>query len=154
MRRLSNIEWVTFQEEVDVDALDLPQWGGIVEWRGMDVLVFEGPKELFLTDISDLEQSHDPRLRDWKDRLQRTFDPSDQVWYYRFPETFMQVLSERSVQISDYTEETVAAIAETAKQTIEGAGGLLENVGSPWFMLAVLGIAAVVLMQMTPKHST
>lgn len=154
MRKLSNIEWATFQDDVDIDALNLPQWGGIVEWNNIDVLVFEGPTgELFLTDVSDMKESSDPRLRDWKKNLPRTYDPNDQVWYYRLPETFMDVLTERATDVSTYTEETAAAIAETAKQTVVAAGGLVENIGSPWFLLALVGIAAIVLTQMSPKHS-
>lgn len=154
MRRLSNIEWTTFQDDVDVDALHLPEWGGIVEWNDMDVLVFEGPTgELFLSDVTDMDQSADPRLQQWKDNLPRTYDPTDQIWYYRLPETFMDVLSDRVTEVSTYTEETAAAIAETAKQTVVSAGDIVENIGSPWFLLALAGLAAIVLMQMTPKHS-
>ena len=49
-RRLSDSEYMTFLREVPV--YDLPQWGKVVAWRGMDVLVFQGNDELFLTDIT------------------------------------------------------------------------------------------------------
>lgn len=36
---------------------DFPDWGGIVKWNGMDVLLYWGPGgQLFLTDVSDLDQ--------------------------------------------------------------------------------------------------
>ena len=50
-RSLGDIEYVTFLREVPIH--DLPQWGKVVAWRGMDVLVFRGANdEIFLTDIT------------------------------------------------------------------------------------------------------
>lgn len=40
-RPLSNPEYVAFTGDVDVAALNLPPWGGIVKWNGLNVLVFE-----------------------------------------------------------------------------------------------------------------
>lgn len=150
MRPLSNPEWVAFQQDVNIDALNLPRWGGVVEWEGLDVLVFEGPGGLYLTDITSFRTSPDPRLQSWKSNLVRTWDSASELWYYRFPETFMAVLTERAVEVSGATEETVAAIAETVKDVLEGTGDVFESIGSPWFLLAVAGLAMIVLTQMAP----
>jgi hypothetical protein len=151
-RPLSNIEWYTFQQEVDVDALDLPQWGGIVEWRGMDVLVFEGPGGLYLSDVTSFQQSPDERLRTWKAQVPVYWDSDSEVWYYQFPEQFKSVLAERATQVTNATEETVAAIAKTAKQIIAGAGDIAE--GIDWYIIAAIAAAVFILPQvLSSRHN-
>lgn len=98
MRPLSDPEWIQFQKDVDVLALNLPPWGGIVEWAGMDVLAFIGSDgSLFLTDVTRLEDS---RLVNWKKNLQTEYDQTQEIWYWRLPESLKEVFLERLEQVA------------------------------------------------------
>ena len=105
MRRLTNGEWNTFLHEVNVANLDLPPWGGIVEWSGMDVLVFVGPTgEVFLTDVTGEQELIE--------RTGRTYDPLAQYWWYQLPEATTDILWQRAEDV-DAVVKTAVSVATT-----------------------------------------
>ena len=57
-RRLSDVEYVWFFQDVDLAELPIPPWGIVLRWNDKDVLVFESFQgEVFLTDITDIRES-------------------------------------------------------------------------------------------------
>lgn len=103
-RRLSNMEWATFLHEVDIAALKLPPWGGIVEWNSMLVLVYIGPSgEVFLTDLTGNQQ--------FVANFQRNWDATSSVFWYHIP------------------RETMAAIVEGSKGALVATQAIVKTVG-------------------------
>lgn len=142
--RLSNVSWATFLREVNPRALDLPPWGGIVEWMDRPILVYIGPPteripqgEIFLTDISAYRA-------DFEANFLRQYDPGQEVWFYRIPEGFMQVLAERAADVGVLLDESGNIVVKIAEKIGEAAGGLtkplLENLTVPLVVAGVIGI--------------
>jgi hypothetical protein len=140
-RPLSNPEYIAFQEDIGTRYMDLglPPWGGIVRWEeaNMDVLVFEGPGGLFLTDVSDVT----PGLR--ADLGGPVYNEAAGLWYTHFPEELLGVIFERGVQLQTATEHAAASIQDV--------GRAVSNVGSsPWFYL-VAAVAGIFLLAQLKK---
>lgn len=132
-RRLSNAEWATFLHEVDIKKMALPPWGGIVEWNGLQVLVYIGPTgEAFLTDVTGSQ---------FAANFQRTWDANSQVFWYHLPRETMAVIAEQSKTALTGT----SAILGYTGATIGGAigaltGPLLKNLWLPIVIaLVILG---------------
>ena len=76
-RRLSNPEWLQFQNDVNVEALNLAPWGGVVQWGQQFILVFICQRngelcragEVMLSDVSDMPEliRNVPNTYDYKD---------------------------------------------------------------------------------------
>jgi hypothetical protein len=98
-RQLSDHEFVAFDNEIDVDALNLPPWGGVVKWEGLEVLVFEGPGGLFLTDISDIRPLVEA-IPNWE------YSPYADIFIWHLPEETAGVIIERMQQVSEATSFT------------------------------------------------
>src|SRR6266478_522678 len=98
-RRLSNLEWGTFLHEVDVRSIGFPPWGGVVEWGGMQVLVYIGPAgEVFLTDVSGSQ---------FASNFVKTWDPNSQVWWYHLPRETMATIVQQSEAVLVATKTVI-----------------------------------------------
>lgn len=98
-RQLSDPEFVKFTNDIDVDALNLPPWGGVVQWEGYEVLVFEGPGGIFLTDISDIRPLVEA-VPSWE------YNPYEDLFIWHLPEETAGVIVERMQQVSNATTFT------------------------------------------------
>jgi hypothetical protein len=133
-RRLSNMEWATFLSEVNVPALNLPPWGGVIEWRGMQVLVYIGPTgEVFTTDVSDM-----PEITA---NTSRVYDAHQEVWVYRVPQEMLAT----AIADAKWLAEVTMATVEEAGQVIGTTAGkitgpLLENLTLPLVVVGVIGL--------------
>jgi hypothetical protein len=147
-RRLSNPEWVAFQNQVNLSALALPPWGGVVQWEGRYILVYICPAdgglcrkgEAMLTDVTD--------RADLIRNIPGTYDTAQETWVYHVPAELMA----RLVAVAQNTLQATGTIIETVAETVGEAAGaltqpLLENLALP---LIVLGIAFVILN--TPRR--
>lgn len=141
-RRLSNPEYAAFLQEVDLNTMGLPQWGGIVEWGGQFVMVYHAPAgDWQLTDVTDGIPSGAGvvPIRDVVSTVPRNATSSWNVFWYSLPQNFLDVAGERAKQIGDATVY-VAQTVGTAAGAITGP--LLGNLTIP---LIALGIAALFL---------
>jgi hypothetical protein len=108
-RRLSDIEWATFLHDVNVPALNLPPWGGVVDWGGEKILVYIGPTgEVFTTDISDRP--------DLLQNIAASYDPTSQIWYYQLPQAVMQTVVEEAQATGQFVKSTITEIANIIGQ--------------------------------------
>jgi hypothetical protein len=133
-RRLSNIEWATFLQEVNVPALGLPPWGGVIEWRGMDILVYIGPTgEVFTTDVSDM-----PAITS---NTTRVYDARQEVWAYHLPEQLLQTTIADAAAVAKVTTSTVEELGRVIGETAGGlTAPLLENLTLPLVVVGVIGL--------------
>ena len=133
-RRLSNIEWATFLHDVDVNRLNLPSWGGAVDWGGLQILVFHGASgEWFLTDISD-----SPQLIAGYPATQ---DPWGKVWLYSLPEATMESIKEAPGVIASAVVATATEVGKTAGVL---TGPLLSNLTVPLIVVGIIGLVLLV----------
>lgn len=133
-RMLSNIEWATFQQDVDIPSLDLPPWGGIVTWGGMDVLVFvKATGEVGLTDVSDLSAQ-------WKQQFPATYEPAYDVFVYSLPENVVASAAQAAAAAGAILQATATQIGKTA-------GAALAPVASSLSVpLIVIGLVALLVI--------
>src|SRR6266576_213509 len=133
-RRLSNIEWATFLQDVDVNALNLPSWGGVVDWGGLQILVFHGGSgEWFLTDISDSPQLFAG--------YPRTEDPWGKAALYALPEATMESIVAAPGVIASAVVATASEVGKTAGVL---TGPLLSNLTLPLIVVGILALALLV----------
>jgi hypothetical protein len=138
-RRLSDPEWIGFQNAVDVNQLNLPVWGGVVQWGSQLILVYVCPGsgticqqgEIMLTDISDRS--------DLIRTIPGTYDATQDVWVYHLPAETMA----RIVELSRTTLETTGQILKTVSETAGQAAGaltrpLLENLALPLIVIVLV----------------
>lgn len=120
-RQLSDAEHAQFMSDVNVAALNLPPWGGVVAWNGLDVLVFValGDGRVWTTDITDDFQS-------WiaaNENQQATYDPNSQVWYYQIPQQTAATIVGYAQKAGDLAAQGLniigQAAAAAAKPTID-----------------------------------
>lgn len=98
-RKLSDHEFVAFDNDVDVESLNLPPWGGVVQWEGMEVLVFVGPGGLFLTDISDVRPLVEA-VPSWE------YNPYADLFIWHLPRETAAVIVQRMEQVTGVTDFT------------------------------------------------
>lgn len=148
-RRLSNPEYVQFLNSVDLNALDLPPWGAVVQWGEQFVLIYICQAsgglcqrgEAMLTDVTD--------RADLVRNIPGTFDTAQNVWVYHIPqETMAQLL-----QVAQSTLQATGTVIQKVAETVGGAAGaltqpLLENLALP---LIVIGI--VFLLTQGPRRT-
>jgi len=133
-RRLSNIEWATFLQDVDVNALNLPSWGGVVDWGGLQILVFHaGSGEWFLTDISDSPQLFAG--------YPRTQDPWAKVYITSLPESAVESIVAAPGVIASAVVATASEVGKTAGAL---TGPLLSNLTLPLIVVGIIGLALLV----------
>ena len=113
-RALSDPEWAQFMQDVNVPALHLPPWGGVVEWNGLDVLVFVGADgNVWTSDITDDFQS-------WiaaNENQQAIYDPNQQLWYYQLPQQIIAQIQQVAQTSGTLTAQAVSTVAKAAGQT-------------------------------------
>jgi len=143
-RRLSNIEWAMFQREVNVDKMDLPPWGGIIQWHGQSILAYRPTSEcnwmadllgtcpageLFLSDVSD--------IGDLDGRFPKGYDPYAETWWYQLPSEAMEVTAKTVADAGNLVAATGEVIGKTAGAI---AAPLVESLTVPLIIAGVLGI--------------
>ena len=139
-RRLSNIEWATFLTDIDVPALNLPPWGGIVEWGAQDILVFVGARryndvindyvtEIFLTDVTDM-------AAEWKTEATRKLVPSQDVFVW----TFLEEVGSRLMTTANQAGAVISAAIDSTGKIVEGIGTVGENLYTVAIVAAVVFI--------------
>ena len=144
-RRLSDMEWATFLAQVNVSALGFPPWGGVVEWEGMDVLVYVGPSgEVFTTDISD-----DPQfLAQYQSSQYKTYDANSGVWWYNLPQQLLTTTINDAIAAGQVIQSTVNAITSAAGQA---AGGLIAPIVQP-LTPVLIGVGVLLALIYLPRR--
>ncbi len=159
-RTLTNAEWATFLQEIPVCPYDqsqeewtqycsnrliVPPWGAVVEWNGMDILVFLGAehyvdtinqtlREVFLTDVSDLSQT-------WKDQVQPQYAQWADVFWYSLPSSIGTMLHDSAAPFA----------VEVAKTIGETIAGVTTPILSP-FALPLVLVGAALLFIYLPRR--
>jgi hypothetical protein len=143
--RLSDPAWLAFQNNIDVSKLNLPPWGGVVQWGSQFILVYICPQdgticrkgEVMLTDVSDRQEL--------LTNVPRGYDSTAGVWVYQLPAQLMATIYNDSKTVLEATGQIIQKVAETAGQA---AGGLtkplLENLTIPLVIVGVV-VAAMYL---------
>lgn len=103
-RPLSDPEWLAFTNELpDVSILNLPPWGGVVQWEGMDVLIYECQArgtlcseagDVLLTDISDIRAQIEI-APEWE------YNTAADLWVWHVPQETMQVIGQRLREVGE-----------------------------------------------------
>lgn len=142
-RALSSPEWAQFMQDVNIASLNLPPWGGVVQWNGLDVLVFVSPADgsVWTSDITDDFQS-------WiaaNENQQAVYDPDQQVWYYQLPQQATQQFLTVAKAAGQAVQSTVQAVAEAAGKA---AAGILEPTIGALSPVLIAGLALGVLLLM------
>jgi hypothetical protein len=148
-RRLSNPEWVEFQNEVNIPALDLPPWGAVVGWGSQYILVFicQGSGslcqkgEVMLSDISDRE--------DLIKNVPHTYDANQSVWIYHVAPELMGHLYDDAKSVLQATGQIIQTVAQQAGQA---AGALTEPLLSQ-LTVPLLFAGVVLLWLYGPRRS-
>ena len=113
-RSLSAPEWSQFMQDVNVPSLHLPPWGGVVEWNGLDVLVFVGADgNVWTSDVTDDFQS-------WiaaNENQQAIYDPNQQLWYYQLPQQVLAQIQQVAQTSGTLTAQAVSTVAKAVGQT-------------------------------------
>jgi hypothetical protein len=144
-RRLSDMEWATFLSQVNVPALGLPPWGGVVEWQGMEVLVYIGPSgEVFTTDISDNPQL----LAEYQSSQYRIFDPNSQVWWYNLPQQLLTTTINDAIAAGQVVQSTITLITTTAGQA---AGNIIKPIVEP-LTPVLIGVGLLLALMYLPRR--
>jgi len=138
-RRLSDPEWVAFQNTINIEALKLPPWGAVVQWGSMFVLVYVCPGsgsmcqqgEVMLSDISD--------RADLVRNISGTYDAAQRVWIYYVPQETIA----RLYEVAQGTLETTGHVLTSVSQTVGQAAGeltgpLLGNLALPLIVVAIV----------------
>ncbi len=137
-RRLSDPEYVQFLNSVDLNALNLAPWGGVVQWGEQYILVYVCPSsgslcqkgEAMLTDVSDRE--------DLIRNTPSTYDTQQNVWYYHLSEEGIAQLAAVTGAAVRGTGMIIQTVAEQAGQA---AGALTQPIlGNLTPVLIVLGL--------------
>lgn len=136
-RQLSMGEFIAFAHDVDVSRLDLPPWGGVIEWSGLMVLVYVAPGgRVFTTEVSDSPAI----IRN----TPRVYDPWSTAWYYHLPEETLHRATEVPGEVlevtGEYAEKIAAAIGAAA------AGALKPVVPTLTPLLIVAGVLGVLFL--------
>lgn len=148
-RRLSDPEWAAFQGDVNVSALGLPPWGGLVRWGAMDVLVFVGVTgEVFATDITGC-----PLV----DTVRRygTYNPSAGSWWAQLPAELWST-TENDVAYAyqtapGYVRDTLIATMDAIGKAV--AAALNPTLGSLAPLLVVALVVLGVMYLPKPKRA-
>lgn len=141
-RRLSTPEWLEFQNAVDVDALDLPPWGGVAHWGEQLILIYICPGtgtlchtgEVMLTDVTD----HAELLRN----IPRTYDATQGLWYYHLPSELMG----RFLEVAHDTLTATGKIVQTAVNLVEGTAEGLTSVAKNLTPILLAALVALVFL--------
>jgi hypothetical protein len=141
--RLSDPAWLKFQNDVDVNSLNLPPWGGVVAWEDSLILVFvcqaDGTMcrkgEVMLTDISD--RAH------LLTNVPRQYDVLSQMWWYNVPSELMNSL----LSPSDVLEATGKILTRTAEIVGETAAAAVKPaLDTLTLPLIVIGALALIFL--------
>ena len=99
-RRLSDPEYIAFLEDNPIEVLNqlnLPPWGAVVKWMPsdspqmvMDVLVYEAPSGLYLTDVTSFPWSIAP---EWE------YD--NRLWVWRYPSEVLDTIKKDAVWLAE-----------------------------------------------------
>ena len=140
-RRLSNIEYATFLTDIDVFSLGLPPWGGIVQWGGIDVLVFIGTKlwndvlqdyvtQIFLTDVTD-------QSAQWKAQATQEYSDAEHVFWWSLGESVLTSI----YNVAQQAGAVVSTAIDSAGKLVGAVGTVSTNIMSV-LVLALVGFIA------------
>jgi len=170
-RPLTNYEWAGFLAAVPICPYDqsdeansqafcanklvIPPWGAVVDWQGLEVLVFLGAmrdfpdvnvygvREVFLTEISDLDPS-------WKNNVTGSFVQWADAFWYSLPASVGSVLqSEVGPAIESVAVSTAGVVGQIVGDTLNPI--LQPTLQSLALPLAIAGIAFLALYAPRPK---
>jgi hypothetical protein len=155
-RALSNIEYVTFLDEVKPDTLGLPAWGGITQWGGEYVLMFQMPTgEWALSDVTDgipYGGTVIP-INTYIANVTKYISPSGwSVWDVgaESMQTALQAVASIGQLASQATQFSVQQVADALQKVLSGAS---KGLGSSILPLAVIAIA-IVFLYVNPKKAS
>jgi hypothetical protein len=138
-RRLSDPEWLAFQNDIDANELNLPPWGAVLGWNGLYVLAYICPGsgslcqkgELMLTDITD--------RADLIRSIPSTYDVLQRVWIYHVPYELMTGLVQGAKDTLEGTGQFITKVAETTGEAAGAlTGPLLGNLALPLIVVALV----------------
>jgi len=169
-RPLTNYEWASFLAAIPICPYDqsdeanaqafctnklvIPPWGAVVEWSGLEVLVFLGAmrdfpdvnvygvREVFLTEISDLDPS-------WKQQVAPQFVQWADAFWYSLPASVGTTLQAAAGTASSVAVGTAGLVGEIV-------GGALNPIVQPTLQslalpLAIAALAFLLLYLPKPK---
>lgn len=133
MRPLSDIQWATFLSEVNVPALGLPPWGGIVEWGNMDVLIYINASsgEVFTTDATGVNI---PAISN----TPKTYDQNQGIWYYQLPQAIIQTIAGEASQAAALVKQATTTVADIVGSTAAAVTAPLVGQLSPITIIAAV----------------
>jgi hypothetical protein len=149
-RRLSNIEWITFLNEVQPDHLSLPDWGGIANWGGTYVLMFKMPSgEWALSDISD-GIPYGASIVPVQDYLATvpSYQPSwTTTFIYSIPQNVAAVALQYAAGAGSLVTQTVNVTADEIASILQKLlAGATSGLGPALWPVALIGVAVLVIM--------
>lgn len=149
-RMLSNLEYVTFLQDVQPDSLNLPAWGAVILWANEYVLAFKMPSgEWALTDITDGVPygSTVIPVQQYLANVPRYQVSSLDVFVYSIPQSVAQSTLELAADlgalgsaVTSYTSEQVASAFQNL------VGGLSTGLGPALLPLAAIALVVLVVM--------
>jgi len=149
-RALSDLEYVTFLDDVQPDSLGLPDWGAIVQWGGEFVLAFKMPSgEWALSDVTGgiPYGSTVIPIQTYIANVPRTQAGPLQTFIYSLaPEsmaTAAQALASVQALGSGAAQYTAQQVADAFSKLI---GGVSTGLGPALIPLAAIAVAVLVLM--------
>lgn len=138
-RRLSDPEWIAFQNTVNIEALRLPQWGAVVQWGSMFVLAYVCPSDGYLCRKGEVMLSDISDRADLVRNIPGTYDASQHLWIYYLPQETLA----RVYEVAESTLQTTGHVLTSVSETVgEAAGGLtaplLENLALPLIVIGLI----------------
>lgn len=141
-RKLSDPEWLQFILDTKPTSMNLPPWGGVVQWGAQKILTFINEAgAVFATDITG------DTLINWA-AIPTTYDPNTGTAWYYLPQEIAATVAADAIAAGAIVRSTVDEVA-----TIVGhaAGAVLTPTLSP-FVFPIVIVGAAVLLMYLPKH--
>ncbi len=139
---LSDSDHAQFMSDIGWTALaELPQWGGIIEWNGRYILVYQRPDSGYsLTDISGgIPDAGVPGgmipIQSFIRNISKTQISPLGAFLYSLPANFMQVAKENAIAAA------------------QGVADIIEPLVPDLTILAVIAVAALIFIYAPRPHS-
>jgi hypothetical protein len=141
--RLSDPAWLAFQNDININSLNLPPWGGVVQWANSYILVYicqtDGTLcrkgEVMLSDVTDRQEL--------LANVPRSYDATAGVWIYQVPAAFMATLYDEAKPVIEGTGIVIQKVSEAVGSAAGAiAKPLVEDLTIP---IALAAVALVVV---------